>query len=31
MVRVDGTHWSFRMEAIHTDMLGAIPEFSEAR
>jgi hypothetical protein len=31
MVRVDGTHWSFRMEAIHTDMLGAIPEFCEAR
>ena len=31
MVPLDDTHWSFRMEAIHIDMLRAIPELCEAR
>ena len=31
MVPLDDTHWSFRMEPIHIDMLRAIPEFCEAR
>ena len=31
MVRQDDTHWTFRMEALHIDMLSAIPELCESR
>src|SRR5262245_23436763 len=31
MARVDDTHWTFRMEALHIDMLSEIPELCEAR
>ena len=30
LVRQDDTHWSFRMEALHIDMLNAIPELCES-
>jgi hypothetical protein len=26
MARIDDTHWSFRMEALHIDILRGIPE-----
>ena len=26
MERIDDTHWSFRMEAMHVDILNGIPE-----
>jgi hypothetical protein len=31
MVPLDDTHWSFRMEALHIDILSAIPELCESR
>jgi hypothetical protein len=30
MARIDDTHWTFRMEALHIDMLAEIPELCEA-
>ena len=29
MERIDDTHWSFRMEALHIDILNDIPELCE--
>ncbi len=31
MVRQDDAHWSFRMEALHIEILGEIPELCEPR
>ena len=31
MMRQDDTHWTFRMEPLHIDMLSAIPELRESR
>ena len=28
--RIDDTHWSFRMEAHHVDILRGIPELCDA-
>ena len=30
MARIDDTHWTFRMEALHIDLLNAIPELCES-
>lgn len=30
LVRQDDTHWSFRMEVLHIDMLNAIPELCDS-
>lgn len=30
LARIDDTHWTFRMEALHIDLLNAIPELCES-